>query len=88
MIQDILGAYVMIKGPIKADESSVLFCLGNAVKYQMRHGKKEGARSDKEKRDEYLGMGKICPKFWKDIAIPVIENSLKPPEKRSVCHMP
>ena len=29
-----------------------------------------------EKRDEYLGMGKIDTKFWKDIAIPVMEKAL------------
>lgn len=75
MIQDILGTYCMVK-QVAASDASVLFCLGNAVKYQMRDGKKKGAISDKEKRDEYLAMGKICPKFWRDIALPVIENAI------------
>ena len=76
VINDITIAFILIKGPLEIDKVIQVFCLGNAVKYHMRSGRKEGAINDIEKRDEYLGMGKIDAKFWKDIAIPVMEKAL------------
>ena len=76
VINDISIAFVLIKGPIDMSNVIQVFCLGNAVKYHMRSGKKEGATNDIEKRDEYLGMGKIDPKLWRDIAIPIMEKAL------------
>lgn len=76
VISDISIAFVLVKGPLSMDNVVQIFCLGNAVKYHMRSGKKEGATNDIEKRDEYLGMGKIDPRFWRDIAIPIMEKAL------------
>lgn len=70
IIHLILEAYVVhMKHPLD------LFCLGNAVKYEMRSGLKPGASDDEKKRDTYLAMGQIDSIFWQDIAIPVIRNA-------------
>ena len=79
VIGDLLRAYVVICTPLGADSALQLFCLGNAIKYEMRDGKKAGAVNDRNKRDEYLEMGKIDPKFWINIALPVIRNAMKSP---------
>lgn len=73
IIELLLDSYTEI---VKTPKNLSLFCLGNAVKYEMRNGLKPGALDDEKKRDTYLAMGRIDPLFWKDIARPVIQNAL------------
>lgn len=73
IIELVLDSYTEI---VRTPKNLSLFCLGNAVKYEMRNGLKPGALDDEKKRDTYLAMGQIDPLFWKDIACPVIQNAL------------
>ena len=76
IIRLLLEAYTCCK---EVADISSLFCLGNAIKYEFRMGRKNGATDDEKKRDTYLAMGKIDAKWWKDIAKPVINHAVGGP---------
>jgi len=77
----LIQAYYCTNQPFKTDEAFSLFALGRAIELQHKRASMcdgpystEDMASVDRSLETYLSIGRICPNFWRYIALPAIKS--------------
>ena len=80
LIDMLIQAYYCTSQPFKSDEAFTLFALGRAIELQHKRASMltsvystEDIMSVDRSLETYLSIGRICPNFWRYIALPAIK---------------